>query len=153
MTLRRSHISEQVVASPNSWSASRSFMSTIIHSVTLDYPSVVMSPKSLCHVTRPSVLAFSYVPDNVCHTTVFRSVCTLSVLQGDSHHDSLHLPLGCDQFLKLGVAKWSGLTAICHYWECILAKCFPVTFLLNSNSSVHLNKASCDWGAFFTFWT
>ena len=74
-----------------------------IHSVTPDCPSVVMS---LRHVIRPSVFAFSYVPDNVCHTTLFVDlVCTLSVLQGDSYHDSLHLPLGCDQFLKLGVAK------------------------------------------------
>ena len=53
-------------------------------------------------------------------------VCTLSVLQGDSHHDSLNLPLGCDQFLKLGVAKQPGLTAICHYWEYTFVKCFPL---------------------------
>ena len=89
-----------------------------------DCPSVVMSPR---HVVRPSVFAFSYVPDNVCHTTLFADpVCTLSVLQGDSYHDSLHLPLGCDQFLKLGVAKRPGLTAICHYWEYTFVKCFPL---------------------------
>ena len=34
-----------------------------------DCPSVVTSPR---HVPRPSVFAFSYVPDNVCHTTLFR---------------------------------------------------------------------------------
>ena len=38
----------------------------------------------------------------------------------------LHLPLGCDQFLKLGVAKRPGLTAICHYWEYTFVKCFPL---------------------------
>ena len=67
-----------------------------------DCPSVVTSPR---HMFRPSVFAFSYVPDNVCYTTLFLDpVCTLSVHEGDSYHDSLHLPLGCDQFLKLGVA-------------------------------------------------
>ena len=72
-----------------------------------DCPSVVTS----CHVACPSVFVFSYVPDNVCHTTLFPDpVCTLSVLQDDSPY--LHLPLGCDQFFKLGVAKRSGLTAI-----------------------------------------
>ena len=41
---------------------------------------------------------------NVCHITLFPdSVCTLSIPEGDSYHDSLHLSLGCDQFLKLGV--------------------------------------------------
>ena len=46
-----------------------------------DCPSVNMSPR---HVFRPSVLAFSYVPDNVCHTTLFADpICALSVLQGD----------------------------------------------------------------------
>ena len=46
---------------------------------------------------HPSVLAFSCVPDNVCHTTLFLDpVCTLSVLADDSYHNSLHLPLGCD---------------------------------------------------------
>ena len=33
----------------------------------------------------------------------------------DFYHDSLHLSSGSDKFLKLGVAKWPGLTAICHY--------------------------------------
>ena len=66
-----------------------------------DCPSIVMSPR---HVARPSVFAFSYAPDNVCQTTLFSDpFCTLSILQGDSYHDSLHLPLSCDQFLKLGV--------------------------------------------------
>ena len=56
----------------------------------------------------PSVFAFSYAPDNVCHTRLFPDpVYTLSVLEGDSYHDSL-LPLGCDQFLKLGVTKRYG---------------------------------------------
>ena len=55
---------------------------------TSDCPSVVTSPR---HVTRPSVFAFSYAPDNICHTVLFTDpVCTLSVLQGDSYHDSLH---------------------------------------------------------------
>ena len=62
-----------------------------------------MSPH---HVIRSSVFAFFYVPDNVCHTTLFAdSVCMLSVLQGDSYHDSLHLPWGCDKFFKLGIAS------------------------------------------------
>ena len=73
-----------------------------IRSVT-DCPSVVTSPHCM---SRPSVFAFSYVPDNFCHTTLFRdSVCTVFVLEDDSYHDSLHLPLDFDQFLKLGVAK------------------------------------------------
>ena len=81
-----------------------------IHSVT-DCPFVVISH---CHVTRPYVLAFSYVPDNVCHTTLFPNpVCTLSVLEGD-------------QFFKLGIAKRPRLTAICHYWEYTFVKCFPL---------------------------
>ena len=82
-----------------------------------DCPSVVMSSR---HVFCPSVFAFSYVPDNVCHTTLFADpVCTLSVLEGDSYDDSLHLllNLGCDQFLKLSAAKRPSLTAIYHYWE------------------------------------
>ena len=55
-----------------------------------DCPSVVTSPR---HVIRPSVFAFSYVPDNVCHTTLHPDpVCTL---EGDSYHDSFHLPLSC----------------------------------------------------------
>ena len=63
----------------------------------------------------------------VCHTTLFADlVCTLSVLEGDSYHDSVHLPLGCDQFLKLGVAKQPSLTAICHYWKYTFVKCFPL---------------------------
>ena len=93
------------------------------HSVTL-----IVHLLSCLHTTwvHPSAFAFSYVPDNGCHTTLFAyPVCTLSVLQGDSYHDSLHLPLGCDQFLKLRVAKWSSLTAICHYWKYTFIKCFP----------------------------
>ena len=39
-----------------------------------DYPSVVMSPG---HVVRPSVFAFSYVPENLCHTTLFADVLHL----------------------------------------------------------------------------
>ena len=91
-----------------------------IHSVT-NCPSIVTF---LRHVTRPSVFAFSYAPDNVCRTTLFPDpVCTLSILQGDSYHDSFHLPLSCGQFLKLGVAKRPGLTAI---WEYTFVKCFPL---------------------------
>ena len=39
---------------------------------------------------------------------------------------SLHLPLRCDQFLKLGVAKRPDLTAIFHYREYTFVKCFPL---------------------------
>ena len=54
-----------------------------------DCPSVVTSPR---HVHRPSVFAFSYVPDNVYHTTLFPDpFCTLSVLEGDSYCDSLSM--------------------------------------------------------------
>ena len=78
-------------------------------------------------MVRASVFAFSYAPDNVCHITKFPDpFCTLSILEGDSYHDSLHLPLSCDQFLKLGVAKRPGLTAICHYLEYTFVKCFPL---------------------------
>ena len=71
-------------------------------------------------------------------TTLFPDpVCNLSVLLGDSYHDSLHLSLGCDQFLKLGVAKRPGLTVICHYWEYTFVKCFP----LQSHSHI---LVSCD---------
>ena len=53
-----------------------------IHSVTL---IVHLLSCLLATLTRPSVFAFSYVPDNVCHTTLFADpVCTPSVLQGDS---------------------------------------------------------------------
>ena len=77
-------------------------------------------------MSRPFVFAFSYVPHNVCHTTLLPDpVYTLSVLQGDSYHDSLHLPLGCGQFFKLGIAKRPGLTATCHYWEYTISTCFP----------------------------
>ena len=51
-----------------------------------DCPSVVTSPH---HVARPSVFAFSYFPDDVCHTTLFPDlVFILSILEGDSYHDS-----------------------------------------------------------------
>ena len=53
-------------------------------------------------------------------------VSSLSVLEGDSYHYSLHLFEGCDQFLKFGVAKRPGLTAIYRYWECTFVKCFPL---------------------------
>ena len=52
-------------------------------------------------------------------------VCTLSV-QGDSYHDSLHLPFGYEQFFKLDVAKRPGLTPIYHYWEYTFVKRFPL---------------------------
>ena len=69
-------------------------MSTVYPFRESDCLSVVTSP---CHVSRTSVLAFSYAPDNACHTTLFPDpVCTLSVLQGDSYHDSLHISMGCD---------------------------------------------------------
>ena len=52
-----------------------------------DCPSIVTSPR---HVARPSVFAFSYAPDNVCQTTLFSDpFCTLSILEGDSYHDSI----------------------------------------------------------------
>ena len=96
-----------------------------------DCPSIVTSPR---HVARPSVFAFSYAPDNVCQTTLFSDpFCTLSILEGDSYHDSLHLPLSCDQFLKLGVAKRPGLTAICHYWEYTFIKYFPLQSYIMQN--------------------
>ena len=89
-----------------------------------DCPSVVTSSR---HVIRPSVFAFSYVPDNICHTTLLPDpACTFSVLECDSYHDSLHLPLHCDQFLKLGVPQRPGLTPICHYWEYTFVTCFPL---------------------------
>ena len=53
-------------------------------------------------------------------------VRTLSILESDSYHDSPHLPLSCDQYLKLGVARQPRLTAICHYWEYTFVKCFPL---------------------------
>ena len=88
-----------------------------------DCPPVVTS----CHVFRPSVLAFSYVPAIVCHTALFPDpVCILSVLERDSHHYSPHLPLGCNQFFKLAVAKRPGLTSICHYWEYTFVERFPL---------------------------
>ena len=92
-----------------------------IHSVT-DCPFVVTSP---CHVSCPYVFAFLYVPGNIWQTTLFPDpVCT--VLEGDSYHNFLYLPLGCDKFLELSVAKRPGLTTICHYWECTFIKCFPL---------------------------
>ena len=105
----RSYISDQVVAPSRSWSASMSFMSTghpfcdlIIH-LLLRLPAMCSAQLRLLSL---------YVPDNVCHTTLFADlVCTLSVLEGDSYHDSLCLPLGYDQFLKFGVAKRSGLSS------------------------------------------
>ena len=98
-----------------------------IHSVSLRCPSVVTSHG---HVARPCVFVFSYVSDNICHTTLFPDpVCTFSLLEGDSYHDSLHLPLGCDQFLKLGVAKRPGLTVMCHYCEYTFVECFPLVLL------------------------
>ena len=59
-----------------------------------DCPFPVPSP---CNVFHPSVFAFWYVPNNVCRTTPFLDlVCTLFICKGDSYHDSLHLPLGCE---------------------------------------------------------
>ena len=58
----------------------------------------------------------------ICFRTQF---CTLSILKGDPYNDSLHFPLDYDQFLKLGVSKQSGLTAICHYCEYTLIECSP----------------------------
>ena len=117
VTQHRSYISDQVFAPSRSWSASGSLMSTGYPFFDSDCPSVAMSPR---HATRPSAFAFSHVPDNVCHTTLFAGpVCTIYVLQGDSYHDSLHLALACVSFFKLGVAKRPSLTAICHYWNYI----------------------------------
>ena len=79
VTPGRSYILDQVIAPSCSWSAWRSFISTGYTFYDSDCPSVVTSPR---YVFRPSVFAFSYVPDNVCHTTLFPDpVCTLSVLQ------------------------------------------------------------------------
>ena len=65
----RSYILDQVVAPSCSWSASSSFMSTGYSFCGSDCPSIVTSP---CHVSRPSVFAFSYVLDNVLsHHSVF----------------------------------------------------------------------------------
>ena len=73
---------------------------------------------SLRHVSHPSVFDFSYIPNDVCHTTLFTDpVCTLSILESDSRRVSLHLLLGCDEFLLLDVADRPGLTVVCHYWE------------------------------------
>ena len=72
-----------------------------------DCPSIITCLAHLCLL----YLMF----DNICHTTLFPDpVCTLSVLEGDFCHDSLHHPLGCDQFLQLGVTKRPGLIAIRH---------------------------------------
>ena len=95
-----------------------------IHSVTLivHLLSRLLAtwPAHLCLLSL-MLLIMSVTP--LCFRIQF---CTLSILQGDSYHDSLHLPLSCDQFLKLGVAKRPGLTAICHYWEYTFIKCFPL---------------------------
>ena len=41
---------------------------------------------------HPSVFALSHVPDNICHNILFPdTVCTLSVLENDSYHDSPQL--------------------------------------------------------------
>ena len=126
VTPSTSYISDQVVAPSRSWSTSRYFMSTGYPFCDSDCPSVVTFPLHLFH---PSVFAFSYVPDNVCNPTLFADpVCTLSVLQGVSYHDDLHLPVCCDQFFKLGVAKRTSLTTICHYWKYTFVKCFPLQF-------------------------
>ena len=110
------------VSSPAYWIKSS-------HYLVLGWPRGLLCPQGIHSVTDcPSVFAFSYAPD-VCHITLFVDpVCTLSVLEGDSYHDSLHLPLGCDQFLKLGVATRPSLTAICHYWEYTFVKYFPLQF-------------------------
>ena len=100
------------------------FVFTVYPFCDSDCPSLVTSPR---HVASPSVFAFSYAPDNISHNTLFPDpVCTLPILQGDSYHDSVHLALSCDQFLKLGVAKWPCLTAICHYWEYTFVKGFSL---------------------------
>ena len=97
-------------------------MSTVYPFCDSNCPSVVTSPR---HVNRSSMFAFSYIPDSVCHTTLFPdAVCTHFVLQGDSYRDLLHFPLGSDQFIKLGLAKRPGLTIICHYLEYIFVKYF-----------------------------
>ena len=75
------------------------------------FHSVVTSPR---HVIHPSVFAFSYVPDNVCHTTlwVLDPVCTLSVLTGWLLPWFSPSSFGLWPVSQLGVAKRPGLTAI-----------------------------------------
>ena len=95
-----------------------------IHSVTLIVHLLLCllatRPAHLCLLSL-MLLIMSVTP--LC----FRNpVCTRSILEGGSYHDSFYLPLGCDQFLKLGVAKRPGLTTICHYWEYAFVKCFPL---------------------------
>ena len=78
-------------------------MSTKYSFRNFDRSSVISSP---CHVIRPSVFAFSYAPDNVCHTTLFKDpVCTLSVIASDSYHDSSIFLCVVTRFVKLDVAK------------------------------------------------
>ena len=89
-----------------------------------DWPSAVTSP---CHMTRHLCLLSLMLLIISITTLCFRIQFVLFLsFRVDSYHDSLHLPLGCDQFLKLGVAKRPGITTICHYWEYTLVECFPL---------------------------
>ena len=85
---RRSYILDQIVAPSHSWSASRSFMSTGYPFSDSDCSSIVTAPR---HVKpRPSVFAFSYASWIMSVTPHLfpNPVCTLSILEGDSYHDS-----------------------------------------------------------------
>ena len=144
MTPGRSYISEQVVAPSRSWSDTRSFMSVGIHSVTL-IVHLLSGPLRVLAMFSTHLCLLSLMFLIMSVTPLFLDpVCTLSILQGDSYHDSLHLPLGCDQFLKLGVAKRPHLTAISHYWEYIFAKYFPLQsrHIFVSHDAVQLTECT-----------
>ena len=104
--------------------------------------SMIVHLLSLLLATWPAHLCLlSYVPDNIFHTTLFPDpVCPLSVLKGGSYHDSLHHPLGHDQFLKFGIAKWPSLTVICHYWEYTFGIWFSLQFQSKFLSRVMLSS-------------
>ena len=111
-------MSDQVIALSCSWSASRSFMSMGYLFCDSDCPILLslLLDKWSAHPCLCSLMFLIMSVTPLC----------LRIQEGDSYHDSLHLPLGCDQFVKLGVAKRPDLTAICHFWECILVKYFPL---------------------------
>ena len=87
------------------------------HHFVLGRPRGLLCPRGIHSVTLIVHLLSRLLATWSAH------LCLLSLML---YHDSLHLPLGCDQFLKLGVAKRPGLTAICHYWEYTFVKCFPL---------------------------
>ena len=66
-----------------------------------DCPSVVTSS----YLSRSSVLAYLMFLIMSVTPLCFRIQSVLFLSLRVSYHDSLHLPVDCDQFLKLGVAK------------------------------------------------